>query len=724
MNVQPEKVEFLGNMKLSGQVKFSSDSASAPDVWVFKPNDRNVCFECGYPEFKEVRNRLMKEWFPNGFECFQKYVKEGDIMEYFVIFFDAEEGGARNNCVELAKICGVPPTGNFVVMRKKWVDGEEKTIDMGFLPRDKGNQEGLSNFIKFCEGKLSLEACLPQPRGHQKIDGFSKDSLEGNNNKKSLNNMSSSKELVDKLSKHSLEELSSKLDELSQEECGDLLNSVKYLIADSKKCVPECVPRKMMGTSWWKCLGYNSACGCAEMARLYEPNEIKVEKAPAPKSFLNVKMDISIVCCRNVVGVFPDKYVNDSAPKAVRELYMNYWMEFCKEQGVDAKGGTMMIFGSPEHMLEMYPNGLKNVVIAPLYSEERKHIGDEDCPKFSVTCGHMSVDSEFSKSEGLSKSGLSSKELRDMAVGMAKLDMEEKWVEFSKHRLRDVPMSFADSDSPAVPREKQCVFCGCDWGEYGNNAEPVSEGKCCDDCNRNIILNFRRSDKKKCDRRCPVGECDCKEKNAEAERNNKIVDIIGEQVLSACVKISGIISLDVGMPQDYINKRIPASEVKIVADAVKADGWVKKSLDWCLAKGKVTIAEAVQGLDSFIIGLGYRSEVKQVYLRIAEKYKAEDAENARLQAIAEAELLKVIAEAKPEKKEKPKTAKQLEAEATRLANAEKKKADKAKAEFEAKSAIVQEANRKKAQDKQKAILKAKRANQIKLAEQYQGERKF
>jgi hypothetical protein len=622
-----------------------SSSNNQVKVWVIKPEmdavAENEMLGHPYPEDKSSRQALLKKWFPRGFEVKQWYLKEDDIMEYFVVFFDAEEGGLCNEMAyQIAKACGVASTGNFVVMRKKWVGEEERTVDMGV---------SVFEFLSFIQPKK------------------------------------------------------------------EYLGSIK--ISGNFKCVPECVPRKMMGTSWWKCLGYNSPCGCAEFARLNEPNEVRVEKAPAPKSFLNAKMDISIVCCRNIVGVFPDKYVCDGAPKAVRELYMNYWIEFCKEQGVDAKGGTMMIFGGVEDMLEMYPNGLKNVVIAPLYSEERKRIGDEDGFKFCVTCGHMSVDSEFSRNESLLKSGLSSKEIRDMAVGMAKLDMEEKWVEYSKHRLRDVPMSFADSDSPAVPPEKQCVFCGCDWGEYGNNAEPVSEGMCCDDCNRNVILNFRRADKKKCDRKCSVGKCDCEAKNAEAERNNKIVDIIGEQVLASCVKISGIVSLDDGMPQDYINKRISASEVKLVAEAVKADEWVKKSVEWCLAKGKVTVAEAVQGLDSFIVGLGYRSEVKQVYYRIAERLKAEDAENARLQAIAEAELMKVIAEAEPEKKVKAKTAKQLEAEATRKANAEKKKAEKAKAEFEAKAEIAREANRKKAQDKQKAIAKAKRLNQMKMAEQ-------
>lgn len=33
----------------------------------------------------------------------------------------------------------------------------------------------------------------------------------------------------------------------------------------SGMCEPPCKPRSMMGTSWWKNLGYNTPCGCAEV---------------------------------------------------------------------------------------------------------------------------------------------------------------------------------------------------------------------------------------------------------------------------------------------------------------------------------------------------------------------------------------------------------------------------------------------------------------------------
>ena len=36
---------------------------------------------------------------------------------------------------------------------------------------------------------------------------------------------------------------------------------------------------------------------------------------------------------------------------------------------------------------------------------------------------------------------------------------------------------------------KECVMCGCDAGEYGNNPAPLhNEGVCCDDCNQEVVM--------------------------------------------------------------------------------------------------------------------------------------------------------------------------------------------------------------------------------------------
>lgn len=39
--------------------------------------------------------------------------------------------------------------------------------------------------------------------------------------------------------------------------------------------------------------------------------------------------------------------------------------------------------------------------------------------------------------------------------------------------------------------EKTCVICGMKYRGFGNNAEPVKSGQCCDYCNFNKVLPAR-----------------------------------------------------------------------------------------------------------------------------------------------------------------------------------------------------------------------------------------
>lgn len=36
---------------------------------------------------------------------------------------------------------------------------------------------------------------------------------------------------------------------------------------------------------------------------------------------------------------------------------------------------------------------------------------------------------------------------------------------------------------------KKCVLCGCEIHGYGNNAQPIANGVCCDDCNESVIIH-------------------------------------------------------------------------------------------------------------------------------------------------------------------------------------------------------------------------------------------
>lgn len=38
---------------------------------------------------------------------------------------------------------------------------------------------------------------------------------------------------------------------------------------------------------------------------------------------------------------------------------------------------------------------------------------------------------------------------------------------------------------------KSCSICGEDYIGYGNNAEPVNNGRCCDDCNNEEVIPAR-----------------------------------------------------------------------------------------------------------------------------------------------------------------------------------------------------------------------------------------
>ena len=40
-----------------------------------------------------------------------------------------------------------------------------------------------------------------------------------------------------------------------------------------------------------------------------------------------------------------------------------------------------------------------------------------------------------------------------------------------------------------------CSICGKPYEEYGNNAQPVNDGKCCDVCNATIVIPRRIQDR-------------------------------------------------------------------------------------------------------------------------------------------------------------------------------------------------------------------------------------
>jgi hypothetical protein len=52
-------------------------------------------------------------------------------------------------------------------------------------------------------------------------------------------------------------------------------------------------------------------------------------------------------------------------------------------------------------------------------------------------------------------------------------------------------MSLNTRTLPKGKSAKICSICEQSYSEYGNNAEPVNSGRCCDNCNRGIVIPSR-----------------------------------------------------------------------------------------------------------------------------------------------------------------------------------------------------------------------------------------
>lgn len=45
--------------------------------------------------------------------------------------------------------------------------------------------------------------------------------------------------------------------------------------------------------------------------------------------------------------------------------------------------------------------------------------------------------------------------------------------------------------SSAEEEKHICSICGEEYIGYGNNAQPVNDGRCCDECNRKTVIPIR-----------------------------------------------------------------------------------------------------------------------------------------------------------------------------------------------------------------------------------------
>ncbi len=43
----------------------------------------------------------------------------------------------------------------------------------------------------------------------------------------------------------------------------------------------------------------------------------------------------------------------------------------------------------------------------------------------------------------------------------------------------------------AYSAKGKCCFCKKEYTDYGNNAEPVMDARCCNDCNEGVVIPIR-----------------------------------------------------------------------------------------------------------------------------------------------------------------------------------------------------------------------------------------
>jgi hypothetical protein len=72
-------------------------------------------------------------------------------------------------------------------------------------------------------------------------------------------------------------------------------------------------------------------------------------------------------------------------------------------------------------------------------------------------------------------------------------EVAKRFVRDRNERYRDgeLPARVAGSSSCWEAAMKCCSICGKDYVGFGNNAAPLNDGRCCDDCNARFVVPLR-----------------------------------------------------------------------------------------------------------------------------------------------------------------------------------------------------------------------------------------
>ena len=98
------------------------------NAWIMKPGDASI-------KSINIDKLCVEDYFPRGKEVYTTQHKTG-IYDYYVVFFDADNEGYNNHVAKwIAKIIGIPPTGNFVILHKVWKEYDEINAPITISPQ-------------------------------------------------------------------------------------------------------------------------------------------------------------------------------------------------------------------------------------------------------------------------------------------------------------------------------------------------------------------------------------------------------------------------------------------------------------------------------------------------------------------------------------------------------------------------------------------------------------
>ena len=79
------------------------------------------------------------------------------------------------------------------------------------------------------------------------------------------------------------------------------------------------------------------------------------------------------------------------------------------------------------------------------------------------------------------------------------LERVNKSLSYLKHSFFDMYVDCKDTSLTyrLKSKEYKCVFCKVEIKDFGNNSQPLQKGRCCNDCNKKLVIPFRIQSLKK-----------------------------------------------------------------------------------------------------------------------------------------------------------------------------------------------------------------------------------